>query len=405
MKLSRLLFFFGLFAAAIEARAQDFFDQLDERLTVSAFDNQFRARLSGTLDLEFYHFDLPAPGLIDSLSENLFNPRLTLFLDAQIGPTLYFFAQARMDRHFDPTDLGAQARMDEYALRFTPWEDGRFSLQVGKFATVIGRWVQRHLSWDNPFLNAPLIYENITAIEDRLAPAFVADLDAELADEKYEYNPTIWGPSYTSGVSISGRIGQFDYAAELKNAALASRPESWDATRVGFERPTISGRLGYRPNEMFNFGLFASDGPYFEDQAGPSLPPGRSLSDYHEILIGQDASFEWHHLQIWAEFHEVRFEVPLVGDADVFGYFLEAKYKFTPQLFAAMRWNQQLYADVPDGFGGTKPWGHDAWRIDTAVAYRFTPHTQLKVQYDLEHDDNARHGFGHLFAMQFTIRF
>ncbi len=404
MKLTRALFLL-LLSATCAVRADDFLDQLDEKLTFTALNDQFRARLSGTLDLEFYSFDEPSPGLIDSRRENLFNPRLTVFLDAQIGPALYFFAQARADRHFDPTDKGAQVRLDEYALRFTPWDDGRLSLQIGKFATVIGRWVQRHLSWDNPFLNAPLIYENITAIEDRLAPAFVADLDAELRDAKYEYNPTIWGPSYTSGVSIAGRIGQFDYAAEVKNAALASRPESWDATRVGFARPSFSGRLGYRPNEMFNFGIFASEGPYFEDMARSSLPPGRSLSDYREILVGQDASFEWHHIQIWAELHGVRFEVPLVGNADVFGYFLEAKYKFTPQLFAAMRWNQQLYDEVPNGTGGTAPWGHDAWRIDHAIAYRFTPHTQLKFQYDLEHNDNARHGFGHLFATQFTIRF
>ncbi|MDQ3314101.1 MAG: hypothetical protein M3505_05655 [Verrucomicrobiota bacterium] len=105
--------------------------------------------------------------MIDSGSDNLFNPRLTLFLDVQLGPAVYFFGQARFDRHFDPTDFGAQVRFDEYAVRMTHWEDGRLSLQAGKFATVIGRWVERHLSWDNPFLNAPLVYENITAIEDR----------------------------------------------------------------------------------------------------------------------------------------------------------------------------------------------------------------------------------------------
>ena len=403
MKLSR--FFPLLLLCAGELRAEDFLDQVDEKLNFSAFHDQFRARLSGTLDLEFYTFDQPAPGLIDSRSDNLFNPRLTLFLDAQIGPKIYFFAQASADRHFDPADKGAQVRMDEYALRFTPWDDGRLSLQAGKFATVIGRWVERHLSWDNPFLNAPLIYENITAIEDRLAPAFTADLDAELRDPKYEYNPTIWGPSYASGFSIAGRIGHFDYAAELKNASLASRPESWDITRMDFARPTISARVGYRPNEMLNFGLFGSEGPYFLDAAGPSLPPGSSLSDYREILIGQDASFEWHHIQIWAEFHEVRFEVPRIGNADVFGYFFEAKYKFTPQLFAALRWNQQLYSTVHDDEYPAQPWGNDLWRIDLALTYRFSPRIQAKLQYSLIDADSPERRYTSLGAMQFTVRF
>jgi hypothetical protein len=395
----------ALLAVCAKAGAQDFLDQLDQRLTISAFDDQFRARLSGTLDLELYAFDLPPPGLIDSTSDKLFNPRLTLFLDSQMGPAVYFFGQLRIDRHFDPTNQGAQVRLDEYALRVTPWSDGRLSVQVGKFATVVGRWVQRHLSWDNPFLNAPLIYENITAIEARLAPAFAGDLDRELEDEKYEYNPVIWGPSYTSGVSAAGRVGKFDYAVEVKNASLASRPERWDLTRMNFAHPSFNGRLGFRPNEAWNFGISGSVGPHFEEEARPSLPPGKSIGDYDEILLAQDVSWEWHHWQVWAEFHEARFEVPLVGDADVFGYFVEAKYKFTPQFFGAVRVNQQLYGDVPDGRGGEAPWGLDAWRIDFAAAYRFTPHIQLKVQYDLEHDDNARHGFGYLLGTQLTVRF
>ena len=61
---------------------------------------------------------------------------------------------------------GAQVRLDEYALRVTPWDDGRFNLQVGKFSTVVGNWVQRHHSWENPFITAPLPYENLTAISD-----------------------------------------------------------------------------------------------------------------------------------------------------------------------------------------------------------------------------------------------
>src|SRR5579864_3323318 len=159
----KLLCVVGLSLFACAADAFDFdewIDQLDTALTFSQPDYDLEARLSGTFDAEFYHLDQPAPGLIDSKIDNLFNPRLTLFLDGQLGKQIYFFAQTRLDRGFDPSDQGAQIRMDEYAVRFTPWDDGRFNLQVGKFATVVGNWVPRHLSWDNPFINAPLVYEN-----------------------------------------------------------------------------------------------------------------------------------------------------------------------------------------------------------------------------------------------------
>ena len=326
MKLVRTLCFCLLASSAPAFEIDELFDRLDAALTVAAFQDNFRARLSGTIDLEFYNFEQPAPGLIDSSSDNLFNPRLTLFLDAQIGSQIYFFTQARLDRGFDPSDEGAQVRLDEYALRITPWADGRFTLQLGKFATVVGNWVPRHLSWDNPFVDAPLVYENITAISDKAAPYSAYDFAFRMyANEKYSFNPVIWGPSYASGVSVSGRVGWFDYAAELKNASLSSRPESWNATEVDFEYPTFSARVGLRPNQMWNFGFSVSNGSYFRAEAQQTLPPGRDIGDYRELVVGQDASFAWHHLQVWAEVYEARFKVPRVGNADTLAYYLEAK--------------------------------------------------------------------------------
>lgn len=395
-----------LASAGPTLRAQDFFDRLDERLTFSAFGDNLRARVSGTLDLEFYLFQEPAPALIDANGNKLFNPRLTLFFDTQMGPQFYFFSQLRFDRAFDPTDHpDAEVRLDEYALRYTPWDDGRLSVQVGKFATVVGNWVGRHLSWDNPFINAPLAYENVTPLEDMVAPSASYYYDGELHDEKYEYIPVIWGPSYASGVSVAGRFGKLEYAAEIKNASLSSRPESWDATRIGFEHPTFSGRLGFRPNQMWNFGFSASNGAYFRPDAEPTLPLGKDIGDYHQTVLGQDMSFAWHHLQIWAEVHEARFAVPTLGNADTLTYYIEAKYKFAPQLFGAVRWGQQFFSNVPNGYGGEIPWSHDISRIEGAVSYRFTPHTQLKLEYFLQYEERARREISHTFATQFTLRF
>jgi hypothetical protein len=84
---------------------------------------------------------------------------------------------------------------------------------------------------------------------------------------------------------------------------------------------------------------------------------------------------------------------------------LEAKYKFTPQLFGALRWNEQLFGDVPDGAGGHISWGQDLGRIDAALGYRFTPHTQLKLQYSFQQETTGQKDDNHLVAAQFTIRF
>jgi len=392
-------------ACAISAaQAEDFLDRVDEALTFTTLNGNVRARISGTLDLEAYYFSGPAPGLILTTSDALFNPRLSLFVDAQLGSSVYAFTQTRVDRGFEPSDHGAQLRLDEYAVRVTPWADGRFSLQAGQFSTVVGNWVPRHLSWENPFINAPLPYENATAIEDKSAP-YYSSLSVGTPAEKYEHNPVIWGPSYATGLSVAGRIGRFDYAAEIKNASLSSRPESWPITRMDFDNPTFSGRIGYRPNEIWTFGFSASDGAYFRPEAMSTLPSGRDISDFHERLLGQDIGFAWHHWQLWAEFFEARFEIPGFTDADTFAYYLEAKYKFTPQFFGAVRWNQQFFSDVTNSYGGTAPWGHDLWRADLAAGYRFTAHTQLKLQYSFQHEKNGGRDFTHMFAAQFTVRF
>ena len=390
--------------ASLVAQAQDFLDRVDETLSLTAFDDNVRARLSGLLDLEGYYFRGPAPGPILTTSDSLFSPRLSLFFDAQLGARVYVFTQTRIDRGFDPSDHGAQLRLDEYAVRFTPWEDGRLNLQLGQFSTVVGNWVPRHLSWENPFINAPLPYENVTAIEDKAAPSY-GYLSVGTPAEKYEYNPVIWGPNYATGVSVTGRIGQVDYAAEVKNAPLSSRPESWSITRRDFANPTVSARAGFRPNQMWNFGFSASDGAYFRSEAQRTLPSGRDIGDYHERVLGQDISFAWHHFQLWAEFYEARFEVPGFSDADTFAYYLEAKYKFTPQFFGAVRWNQQFFGDVTDIYGAAAPWGHDLWRTDIAAGYRFTAHTQLKLQYSFQHEKNGLRDFDHMLAAQFTVRF
>jgi hypothetical protein len=395
--------------------AGDLFDRVDDALTWTALQDRVRMRVSGTLDLEGYTYQQPAPGLIYTDKNDLLNPRLTLFLDAQLGPRFYFFAQSRADHGFDPGDNRLQVRLDEYALRFTPWDNGSLNLQIGKFATVVGTWVQRHHSWDNPFITAPLPYESLTGIFDSAAAGTAATLlnwagvrPAHYAGEGYfnQYRvPIIWGPSYASGASITGTLGKFDYAFELKNASLSSRPGSWDPGQTQWQHPTFSARVDFRPDERWQAGFSASTGSYLLPAAQPTLAPGQALDDYRETVLGQDLSFAWHHLQFWAECYEARFAIPRVGQAGLVAYYLEAKYKFTPQFSGALRWNQQLYGTITDGAGENVRWGRNLWRIDLAPSYRFTPQLALKLQYSLQGGSAGPHDLSSLVAAQFVMRF
>jgi hypothetical protein len=416
MNTLRFLFFIiALACSGIAHGAEDFFDRVESALSLSAAEQQVRLRFSGTLDLEGYAFQTPAPMLLRTSGDSLFVPRLTVFLDGQLGRHVYLFAQARADRGFDPGRDSLRPRLDEYALRYTPWLDGRLSVQVGKFATVVGNWAGRHGSWVNPFITAPLPYEHLTGMWDNEAvrsstvllqwahvrpglPAAVA------ATEKRLRVPLLWGPSYTLGASVSGEVRRFQYAFEVKNASLSSRPRTWHHWDDYHEHPTVSGRVGYRPSPMWDFGVSASGGTYLRPFAGRTLAPGYGLGDYRQLMVGQDVSFAWRHLQVWTEIYAARFEIPTVADAETVAYYIEGKYKFSPRFSGALRWNEQLFATIPERQGATA-WGHDVWRVDVAPAYRFTPHVQLKLQYSLQHGDSGGRDFTRTVAAQLTVRF
>jgi hypothetical protein len=182
---------------------------------------------------------------------------------------------------------------------------------------------------------------------------------------------------------------------------------------VNFAHPTVSARLRYRPSLTWNLGVSASAGSYLASTAAvPTLAPGHGRADYRQLVLGHDLAFAWHHWQVWAEVYAARFEIPVVGQADTVSYYVETRYKLSPQLSAAVRWNEQLFGSVPDRAARAR-WGKNVQRLDFAPAWRFTPHTQLKLQYSLQDGDagpalsppNEPRDYTHTLAAQFTLRF
>jgi len=403
----------GLLALAALARppaapaADAWLERLDRGLRMETAGGLLRAELSGLFDLEGYVLDRRPPGLIFGDDDPFVNPRLSLFLDTRLGSHLYSLVEARIDRGFDPRAHSSAARFDQYLLRYSPLADGRLNLEVGKFATMIGSWAPRHDSWSNPFINAPLPYENVTVVSDVSVPASRGAFLARraLADRKRQWQPVIWGPSYASGAALFGALGPLEYAAEVKNAAPSSRPEVWDGRARGWRHPTFDGRLGWHPAAAWIVGASAAHGAYLRDDPRGTLPSGRDVDDFPQELIGVDASYAWRHWQLWAEFFASRFDVPRVGDADTIAYYVESRYKLTPMLFAALRWNQQLFGEVKNDRERDRAWDRDIWRLDTAVGYRFNRHLQGKLQYSYAHQRGELQQGEQLVAAQLTVKF
>jgi|ERR1043166_8630099 hypothetical protein len=394
------------FLLGANARGQEWLDTVESKLSVKSRGDFFQSDLSGLLDLEGYYVDQRPPGLLFE-DKSFFNPRLSLFLDTRLGTHLYSFLQARLDRGFDPGQKDFEARLDEYLLRWTPGEDSRLNLQFGKFATVVGSWVQRHDSWQNPLITAPLPYEHLTTISYEDLPANPEEFLARrrLADIKEQWLPVLWGPVYATGGSIFGTFGKFDYAFDIKNAAISSHPHSWDFSDSLWKYPTTSGRLGFRPSPAWNHGLSFSIGPYLAAETADELPVGKGIGDYNQVTLGYDAAYAWHRWQWWAEVFVSRFEVPNVGNADSVAYYIEAKYKITAGLFAAARWNQEFFGNINNGLGGEEAWDNDMLRLDLALGYRFSRHLQSKIQYSFGRRRGSLQQGEQLVAAQLTAKF
>jgi hypothetical protein len=398
----------AMLALVANSPAQEFLDRLDEALLLQNESGSLRVDVSVLSDIEVYVAETPAPGLLFQEDDAFVNPRLAVFLDIHATDYLQLHSQMRVDRGFDPGSRAqGEVRLDEYYARLRPFGDDRLNFQVGKFATAFGGWTPRHLSWENPFINAPLAYEDVLPITDHTAPPDArAFLNRQnIADKKREWLPLLWGPSYAAGASVFGRVDWFEYAFEIKNTGISSRPYAWDYTRHDLDNPTFTGRLGARPSPEWSFGTSFSRGSYMLHVPPGTLPRGKEVDDYAQTTFGFDAAYQHHHLQLWGEAIFSRFEVPNAGDADVFSYFLEAKYKLTAQTWLALRWNQQFYGDVPDGRGGEAAWDRDAWRAELALGHRFTEHLQGKLQYSVGDKSGNDPEGDHLFAAQVTVRF
>lgn len=360
--------------------------------------------LSGArFDLNFYTIDGTPPGLLapDPGDDLLIAPRFTLPVDVFWSDWLYGFGKLRFDTGFHPGLAEHELRADEYFVRFGP-PDAAFQIQAGKFATVFGGWVQRHEGDDDAFVQAPLAYNELTSVIDQRAfPGVAAIAGNRLKPNNVRsWIPVIWDAAYIPGFSVFGKAGGLDYAAELKSHSNSSRPAVWDGW--DFANPTWTGRVGHRPNAAWNYGASLSHGAYLQGDSGVDI------GDFDQTTAGLDLSYAHHHWQIWAEILYSQFELPnIADDAQIWSYFIETRYKITPQLFAALRWNQQLYNElsVPAAAGGgSTNWDNDVYRIDAAFGYRFDPNTQLKLQYSWTHQNADFQNGENMVGLQLTTR-
>ncbi|MBK8035865.1 MAG: hypothetical protein IPK22_01835 [Verrucomicrobiaceae bacterium] len=370
----------------------------------SSTDGFYRLEMMPSVQTTFWAGDSPHPALVDAPDDVFLAPRLQLETSAALGSHLFLHANARWDRGFDTgNEPDGEVRVDELFARWRFFEDERLSLQVGKFPTVFGAWVAQHDFFDDPFLLPPLAYSQVIGIQSRDATAMTPQAMADRADgsapafanlSKQNWSSIIWGPSYASGLALSGSTSRWDYAFEVKNAALSSHSDAWSPQGEVFSRPTVSARAGFRPNAAWAFGLSGSHGNYLNE----------AVHDLDQTTLGLDSRWAHHHWMISGEVIATRFETASAGHLDALAWHLQARYKLAPGLWLAAR-GGQLLCNSSNGPAGTPVrWSPDVWRVELALGWHLSPNILLKLDYSLTRTNGTFPAGEHLLGLGFGWR-
>ncbi len=377
---------------------------------------EIQIEFGGSLEATYYHTDTPAPGLLKQNSEDFFAPRLETSLDLLFNNYWYFHATARYDRGFDAGDRDeGEIRLDEALLRYRPFGDDSLNIQIGKTATIFGAYVNNHRFHDNPFITAPLPYDQIIGVNvvnpnstsrSAIAGRASGTLPGIFETAKRPWAATVWGPAYSTGITVTGTIERFDYAAEIKNVDISAHPDQWNPDAEEFEHPSFSLRLGYRPSVAWNLGLSFSQGPYLNADSQDLLPDGLNRGDLLHRAIGIDVSWAHRDFIISGEIIANQYETLEAGDLKSLTSYIQARWKAAPGFWLATRVGHTLNNTITGPSGESLEWSPNLWRFEVASGFRITEDTLIKAQYNYTHTEGDSPGPGeNLYALAVSYRF
>jgi len=358
-----------------------------QRILPFLFPVLLHAGWEGQMDLNAYQGDTPAPGLLQDEDGGFLQARLSLRARLRHGESWTLGLLARADRGVDPGRApDGDFRLDAYWLRYAP-PGSTLRLDAGKLPTIFGGWVSRQDSPQNPFLLPPLPYDRVTAYtgpETGLTrQAFLDRRDQ--ADNKTTWRPLVWAPAYAHGLMAQRTSGPFDFAAEIRDAALSSPPEDWEEPQ-DFGDPTFIGRVGWRANAALQFGASVGRGP-------------------HESTLGLEATYAKGRLQLWGECVGARMDVPELGGVSSLGFTLEAKQKLDAKHFLGLRAGAQVFERIEGDGGERVPWDRDTFRAEASLGRRIDRNQDVKVQASHTLESGASANEGTLWVLGWSARF
>lgn len=332
--------------------------------------------------------------------------RFRFFVEGAATKRIYVYTQLILDEILTHPVYGAY-------VMFTPWTERDAHVMAGKMPWIIGTYGPRTYSDRKPLIGTPLIYQYHTTLRyDAMPPTADALLAVAgrgqygvqygTATSRFRGMPVVYDFCWDAGIAVTGSQNGFEYAAGMINGAPGWMVPYQDNNNG----KSVLGRIGFQPIPMVRAGVSGSYGPYMNASLDPTLPPGKTASDYKQTLVMADFAFETGHVELRGEGYQNRWQTPTVGDLDVTGYYAEGKLGLPYSTWVAARWEQMMFSDITGSSGIPTPWNYDIDRIETGLGYRVARGTVMKAVYQANYvHDGGPVRVDELWATQLSVSF
>lgn len=296
-------------------------------------------------------------------------------------------------------DLTALRAFAAY-IQVRPFADRPFDIQAGRIPPAFGAFGRRGYDLGSGALGGyPLAYQYLTALRPDAVPAVVGDLLAMRARgwrASYPVGavgeapgvPLVSAFRWDTGVQARWRGSRVDAAVSVTTGTLSN-------PRLGDDNggKQLSGRVALTPAPGLVLGASAARGR-FVSSAVADLTVA-SAGTGAQTAWGADAEYSRDHWLVRGELVWTRWNVPFgdrtARDLDAVGSWAEARYRFTPRLFAAGRIDRLGFSTVDTPLGRTT-WDAPVRRVEANAGVYLQRHlvARLIVQHNLRDGGRVR---------------
>jgi hypothetical protein len=268
-----------------------------------------------------------------------------------------------------------------YALyvRVRPWKARAFDIQAGRIPPVFGAFARRSYGTDNPLIGYPLAYQYLTSLRPDAIPATADDLLLMRARGwRASYPVAVAGPGpgvplvsayrWDTGIQAHATGGRVEGSIALTTGTL-SNPRVDDDNRGR----QVSARVAWKPVVGLVLGASAARGAFLTSTIEDRVAALTRRQTHAQRALGVDAEYSRDYWIVRGEVIESRWNLPGLGspriDAPLWARaaFVEARYRFTPRLFAAARTDRLTFSPIRGQrffAGQPTPWDAPVTRVE-----------------------------------------